>query len=300
MNQTSAPDHRCGVVGVVGRPNVGKSTLLNTILGEPIVIVSPRPQTTRHRITCIATRPDAQYVFLDTPGLTTARDPLQRFMQGQAQAALQDVDVVLLVLDAAVGLRPAELAVIETIRREPADKVVALNKIDCVPPARVREIMGALGAKPFWRSLVPISALRGDQVELLLADIRDLLPAGPPLYPPDLKTDRSERFVIAELIREQVFLAARQEVPHATAVVIEDMQEQPNLLRLFAAVIVERDSQKGIVIGKGGERLKQIGTAARLRIERLLATRVFLDLRVRVRKDWRRKEMLLREFGYTD
>lgn len=293
--------HRSGIVAIVGRPNVGKSTLLNTILGQPVVIVSPTPQTTRHRITCVATRENAQIVFLDTPGIAAVRDPLHRFMQGQAASALEDVDLVLLVLDATIGLRKAERLVIERVRRATPPKVIAVNKTDVAPRSAVDNLLGALGQDPFWETLVPISALRGDHVDTLVTELVGLLPEGPPLYPPDVLIDHSERFVLAEMIREQVFQQTREEVPHATAVLVERVEDHDDdLLYVGASIIVQRDSQKAILIGKGGQRLKEIGAAARTRIEGLLATRVYLDLRVRVRRDWRKRDALLRDYGYEE
>lgn len=289
--------YRSGLVAVVGRPNVGKSTLLNRLLGQKLLITSPRPQTTRNRITAVLTRPDAQLVFMDTPGLHREKDELHRFMMREIQTALAGVDVALAVLDGAAGIGPGDAMLLSRLAEAGAPTVVAVNKIDRLTPPQLLEQLARLSHDAFWHSAFPISAESGEGVDDLLATLIELLPHGPPLYPEETLTDRSERFVVSELIREQVFRQTYEEIPHAVAVRMDAFHESQRPIRIEATVLCEQESQKGIIIGKGGQRLKEIGTLARQEIEALLGAPVVLKLYVKVSKDWRKKRAVLEELG---
>ena len=292
-------DHRSGFVAVIGEPNVGKSTLMNYYLGQKVAIVSPRPQTTRDRLLGILTRPDAQVIFVDTPGIHRPQDRLGAYMVQTARQAIPDSDVVLWLVD--VSRRPSELA--QEIARwlvEAPEVVLALNKMDLVPPQELparAERHHQLLPRAEW---VPISATRGDGCPRLLETIIGKLPLGPRYFPEEQITDQQERFIVAELIREQVLAHLYQEVPHAVAVMVEEFKERrEQLLYVSATVYVERETQKGILIGKGGQMLRTIGAAARREIEAAFDTRVYLELWVKVRKNWRKDERELRRLGYV-
>ncbi len=298
---TSAPEHRAGFASLIGRPNVGKSTLFNRLLGQKLAIISPKPQTTRNRIRGIRTRPEGQIVFVDTPGLHPPRGKLGRFLASTVAQAIEEVDVVILVADATAPVAPAGDEAFEALRSITAPTVLALNKVDLVPDkARLLPRLEAYAARHPFRALVPISAKSGSGVDRLVAETFALLPPGPALYPPDTVTDQPETFFVAETIREKLFLAMRQEVPYACAVQAEDVVERgPDApLYIRAEIFVERPSQKGIVIGEGGAMLKRVGQAARRELEAFFGVRVFLELRVRVRRDWREDDRVLRELGY--
>jgi GTP-binding protein Era len=294
-------DHRSGFVAIVGRPNVGKSTLLNRLLGQKIAIVSPRPQTTRNRITGIRTLPGAQIVYVDTPGLHPPHGKLGQFMTATATAALEGVDGVVLVVEATREPTAADAAALAALGETSAPVLLALNKVDLLPDKRslLPRLQAWAGRYPF-RELVPISATTGAGVDRLEAAILALLPAGPQYYPPDQLTDQPETFFVAETIREKIFLLTRQEVPYATAVRVEELVERPESGRLYirAVIFVEQPSQKAIVIGEGGAMLKRIGRAARQELEAFFGVPVYLHLWVQVRRHWRRDDAALREFGY--
>lgn len=296
---TDKPPFRSGFVAIIGRPNVGKSTLLNRIVGEKIAITSPKPQTTRNRILGILTRADAQVLFVDTPGIHVAQSPLNRYMVDQAKAACLDVDVVLWLVEAdrAVDRDPMIPKLLERGKRP---VLLVINKIDTIPRDRLLPMIEDYRHICPFASIVPISALKGDGVERLLAEIPALLPEGPRYYPEDQMTDMPERFIVAEMIREQILLRTRDEVPYGVAIQIERFQENPerNIVGISAVIHVERDSQKGILVGKGGEMIRRIGQSARQEIERLLGIKVHLELFVRVQKDWTNSSRLMREFGY--
>ena len=302
MNSTEdAPrGHRSGFVGIAGPPNVGKSTLLNRILGEKISITSPKPQTTRNRILGIAHRPRAQIIFVDTPGVHGARKALNIRMVEAALAALDDMDAVLLVLDAAAPDPAAERLLVKKLGQLRRPVVLALNKTDLVAKPALLAMIARWSRAVAFESLVPVSAKTGDQLPALLEALEACLPEGPPLFPADAVTDLPERFIAAEMIREKVFRFTGQEIPYSTAVTIEHFAEEdrPALVKIFATIHVERDSQKGVVIGKGGAKLRQIGTAARSEIQRMLGARVYLKLLVRVQKNWSQDSRALRRFGY--
>jgi GTPase len=298
---TSLRDHRAGFASLIGRPNVGKSTLLNCLLRQKLAIVSPKPQTTRNRIRGIRTRPDAQVVYVDTPGIHPPQGKLGRFLASTVTQALEDVDVVILVADATTPVEAPGEGAFAALRPVTAPVVLALNKVDLVPDkGQLLPQLEAYAARYPFRALVPISAADGTGVDRLEAVTLELLPAGPALYPADTVTDQPETFFVAETIREKLFLATRQEVPYACAVRVEELVERgPDApLYIRGEIFVERPSQKGIVIGEGGAMLKRVGQAARRELEAFFGVRVFLDLRVRVRRDWRQDDRVLRELGY--
>jgi GTPase len=298
---TSPPEHRAGFASLIGRPNVGKSTLLNQLLGQKLAIVSPKPQTTRNRIRGIRTRPEGQIIYVDTPGLHPPKGKLGHFLASTVAQALEDVDIVILVADATTPMEPPDADVFQALRASTAPVVLALNKVDLVADKRtLLPRLEAYACRHAFRALVPISAKDGTGVERLEAVVLEVLPPGPPLYPPDTVTDQPETFFVAERIREQLFLATRQEVPYASAVRVEELVERgPDApLYIRAEIFVERPSQKAIVIGEGGAMLKRVGQAARRELEAFFGIRVFLDLRVRVRRDWRQDDRVLRELGY--
>lgn len=290
---------KSGFVMLAGAPNAGKSTLLNRMLGEKIAITSDKPQTTRNRILGVLHRPSAQLVFLDTPGVHRAQKALNVRMVDTALAAIGDSDVVTLVADIASPSPEAEEVLISALgkgRRRPV--ILALNKIDRMKPEAVLVAIETWRGRYEFDAVVPISARLGVQVDVLLNEMESRLPEGPPFFPEDTLTDLPERFIVAEMVREKVFRLTGQEIPHATAVTVESFSESPDLVSIHATIHVERDSQKAIVIGKGGERLGRIGEAARKDIERMLGTRVFLKLFVRVQKNWSRDARSLARFGY--
>lgn len=298
---TSSPDHRSGFISLVGRPNVGKSTLLNRLLGQKIAIVSPKPQTTRNRIRGIRTLPGAQIVYVDTPGLHPARGRLGQFMAATAAQALEEVDGVVFVADAAAPLGADDEVALGALREVTAPVLLALNKVDVVrDKPRMLPLLQAYAAQHPFRELIPISATDGTGIDRLEAAIFALLPVGPLLYPADAITDQPETFFVAETIREKLFLATRHEVPYACAVRVEELTDRgpQGPLYIRAMIFVEKPSQKAIVIGEGGGSLKRIGQAARRELESFFGVPVYLDLRVRVRKDWRRDARALRELGY--
>jgi len=290
-------DFRCGVVAVVGRPNVGKSTLVNRLVGEKVAIVSPMPQTTRNRISGICNRPGAQIVLLDTPGIHRPHHRLNRAMVNAAVASLEHVDVVYVLVEAR-GMGPGDRHVVSLLKRDGPPVFLLVNKIDLVPkPALLPLIEGAAREFP-WAEIVPISAKHGDNADRLFDVTRQRLPEGAPLFPEDQPTDQPERFLAGELLREQVCLHTRQEVPHEVAVVIESWEEREDgLTKIEAVIFVEKENQKGILIGKEGSLLKRMATAARLEIEKLLACRVFLRVWVRVEPGWREDPAVLAKLG---
>jgi GTPase len=291
---------RSGFVSLVGRPNAGKSTLLNRLVGEKLSIVSPRPQTTRNRVTGIKNLPGAQVIFVDTPGLHQAEGKLGDFMLRTARRAIEDVDLVCLVVDAAAGDGPDEI-VLEPLRAYSGPAFCVLNKADRVRPrSRMLPIIETWRQSYPFAEIVPISATEGTYCDQLLKLIVQSLPEHPPFFPADATSDQPETFYVAEMIREKVFHLTRQEVPYAVAVRVEELTERENPVCLYirATVFVEQESQKGILIGKGGAMLKQIGTAARRELESFFGIKVFLESTVEVRRHWRRDERALREFGF--
>jgi GTPase len=299
MMTENTKEFRSGFVAIIGRPNVGKSTLLNRILGEKIAITSEKPQTTRNRIRGIHTVPGAQVIFIDTPGVHAARSRLNRFMVEEAAAAVQEVDAVLYLVDASVPLSPQEELLLALLRKGVAPVLLVVNKVDAAEGSRVRELLETTSAKYPFRGVHAVSAATGEGVEPLVDEVISLLPEGPCYFPDDILTDTPERVIAAEIVREKVFRLTRDEIPYSVAVEVESFTERENgTIAIAAVVTVERDSQKGIIIGKKGEMLKTIGREARLEIEGLLGTKVYLELFVRVRKDWTENQRMLKEFGY--
>jgi GTPase len=296
---TTANPSRCGYIALIGQPNVGKSTLLNGLVGEKLAITSPKPQTTRHRLLGIVNLPEAQLLFLDTPGLLEAKIPLDQTLVQAALGALADADVVVWL----VTPRPPDAqdrAVLPHLQTMRQPLIVAINKIDTVTKPKLLPLMEAYHRLFPEAPVIPLSALTGDGTADLLAAIVGLLPASPPLYPEDQDTEATERFLAGELIRERILHHTAQEVPHAVAVYLEEFDERqrPKLVRIRAVVYVERESQKAIIIGKGGRMLKSVGAEAREEIEKLLGAKVFLELWVKVWKNWRKDPKALRMFGY--
>jgi len=294
------PDHRSGFVALVGKPNVGKSTLLNAWLGYKVAAVSSKPQTTRNRLLGILTRPDAQVVFVDTPGIHLPRTRLGEYMVAEARRAVPDADVLLFMVDASEPPTRADQEVARLVREVPDTPIIlVLNKVDLVPSEEAEAHRAAYEALGTFTASVPISALLGHNRDALLEETVALLPSGPRYYPEDQITDQQERFVAAELIRERALELLQQEVPHALAVVVQDFKERENgVVYIAATLYTERESQKGIVIGRDGAMLKRIGRDARLALEQFLEAKVYLELWVKVRKNWRRDERFLRQLGY--
>jgi GTPase len=291
-----------GFIGIIGKPNVGKSTLLNALVGERIAITMPKPQTTRNRIMGIKNLEGGQLIFLDTPGIHRPSSLLNRYMVDAALKTFGDSDLLLLVVEADRGFEEEDRDIIVSLQQVTVPVILAVNKIDRLAPGGIPSIINdCKGLYPFTAA-VALSALLGDGIDTLLDEVIRLLPEGPRYFPDDMITDRSERFIAAEIIREKLTMATRQEVPYALAVLVDSFKERPDgsLLHIEASILVERESQKGILIGKRGAMLKKIGTEARLAMERFFACRVYLALFVKVRKDWTRDQNMLRAFGYGE
>lgn len=294
----AAADFKSGYAMLLGRPNVGKSTILNALLGEDLAIVTPKPQTTRQRILGIHTAADHQVIFLDTPGAVEDERGLNRFLSREVQRAWQDADVVLLVVEAMGPPRQTERTLLERLATGQRPVVLAINKVDKVRKDSLLPLIDDYRQAFPFAAIVPLSARRGVGLDGLLAETVAALPAGPLYYPADQLTDATERFLVAEMIREQVFLQTRQEIPYSSAVLVEAFREEKDLVRIAASLYVERDGQKGIIIGQGGAMMKKIGSEARRKIEAFLRKKVFLEVRVVVKKDWTRSESAMREMGY--
>jgi len=293
-------DFKSGYVSIVGAPNAGKSTLLNRMLGKKISITSKKPQTTRNRILGVLHRTKSQMVFFDTPGVFQAQDKLNVRIVDTALSALGDADLVLVVVDVSRPDPNAERYLVKRLKNQKQPVVLAMNKIDLIEKSGLLEIIAKWSSVYGFKDVVPISAQHGTQVEDLITAMEKILPNGPPFFPEDTLTDVSERFIVAELIREQVFRMTGEEIPYATAVTVDTFKakKEGRLISIEATIHLERDSQKGIVIGKHGSKLKQIGTRSREQIEHMLGTKVFLKLFVRIQKNWRKDTKAIRRFGY--
>ena len=291
--------HKSGFAAVIGRPNVGKSTLINSLIGQKIAIMSDKPQTTRTRILCILTEPDAQIVFLDTPGIHKPRHKLGEYMVRAAENTLKEVDAVFFVVDATEKMGPGERYIVERLQATKCPCILVVNKLDLIEKPAVLPILESyMKAYPF-AGAVPISAKEEVNLDSLLAEVKKYLPEGPAYYPEDMVTDQPERLIIAELVREKALELTRDEIPHAVAVDIEEMTTRAKGdVYIRAVIYVERESQKGIVIGAKGALLRAIGAQARADVETLLGAKVYLDLWVKTRKDWRNRANALREFGF--
>ncbi|AFZ20044.1 GTPase Era [Allocoleopsis franciscana] len=294
---------KSGFIGIIGRPNVGKSTLMNELVGQKIAITSPVAQTTRNRLRGILTTPEAQMIFVDTPGIHKPHHQLGKVLVQNAQIAIDSVDVVLFVVDGTVEAGGGDRFIVELLTHTQTPVILGINKSDLQPSQpsiqgkSIDESYNQLAAPHNW-NVTKFSALTGNGIEALQQRLIDHLELGPYYYPPDLVTDQPERFIMGELIREQILLLTREEVPHSVAVTIDIVEEDPKITRILATIHVERDSQKGIVIGKGGSMLKQIGSAAREQMQKLIAGKVYLELFVKVVPKWRQSRLQLAEFGY--
>jgi GTP-binding protein Era len=293
------PGFKSGFVGIIGRPNVGKSTLMNHLIGQKIAITSPIPQTTRNRLRGILTQPEAQIIFVDTPGIHKPHHQLGQVLVKNACLAIESVDVVLLVVDGTADLGGGDRFIAELLTRTQSPVILGINKADLQPTAclGIDETYTQLAAERGW-STVKFSALTGDGLDDLQTQLIAALEPGPYYYPPDLVTDQPERFIMGELIREQILMMTREEVPHSVAIAVDVVEEEPTITRILATIHVERDSQKGILIGKGGKMLKEIGTAARQQIQKLVMGKVYLELFVKVQPKWRQSRTQLAALGY--
>jgi len=286
-----------GFVAVVGRPNVGKSTLVNRLVGEKVAIVSDKPQTTRNRILAVVNRPDGQIVLFDTPGIHKPMHRMNERMVEAAVGSLGQVDLALWLVDVTEEYGPGDRYVKDVLKRAGKPVLLGLNKIDLVPKPRLLPLIDQYRQLLDFAEIVPVSALKGDNVERLAERLVAHLPEGDRLYPDDFLTDQPERFFVAEMIREQILRHTREEIPYSTAVIIDSFKEGAPVVRIEASILVERDSQKGILIGRGGAMLKSIGSAARHEIEAFLGTKVYLGLFVKVREGWREDPAVLDEMG---
>ncbi|WP_284638707.1 GTPase Era [Paenibacillus silviterrae] len=298
---TQKQKFKSGFVSIIGRPNVGKSTLMNQVIGQKIAIMSDKPQTTRNKIHGVYTTDEAQIVFLDTPGIHKPSSKLGDYMKHAAESTLGEVDAILFLIDVVEGFGGGDRYIIETLKKVKTPVFLVMNKIDQIhPEALLPIIMQYKDMYPF-AEIVPISAIHGNNVNTLLEQVVKYLPEGPQYYPADQVTDHPEQFVCAELIREKILHLTREEVPHSIAVAIEDMKVQENgVVNIQAVIYVERDSQKGIIIGKKGALLKEVGQKARADIEALLGSKTFLELWVKVKKDWRNQDRVLRDLGFRN
>lgn len=287
-----------GYVSITGRPNVGKSTLLNAILGEKIAIVTPKPQTTRNKIIGIKNIPDAQIIFIDTPGIHKPKHMLGEIMMRVSKEVIREVDVIFFVVEPAAPGR-GDSFIIETLRGVEKPVFLIINKVDTVKKSELLPVIEEYNTLYHFNEIIPISALSGDGVDILLKTVINYLPEGPKYFPDDVLTDQVERFMVSEIIRENIIKTTEDEVPHSIAVDIVDwMEREDGIIFIKANIYVEREGQKGIIIGKGGEKLKIIGSHSRVEIEKLLDTKVFLELWVKVKKDWRSNSQILRGLGF--
>ncbi len=288
-----------GFISIVGRPNVGKSTLLNALLGEKIAIISDKPQTTRNKILGIVNVQDGQLVFIDTPGIHKPMHKMNEYMVKTALATYNEVDVILMLVEATEQPGGGDRYIIDTLKDVKTPVFLLINKVDLIEKEKLLPLIKQCTELYPFAEIIPVSALRND-LGSLLEVILKRLPEGPRYFPDDQLTDQPERFIVSELIREKIFELTKDEIPYSTAVVIEQMQEEPEITRITAVIYVERESQKGILIGKGGAMLKKIGTLARHDAEKLLGAKIFLQLWVKVKKGWREDEHMLKNLGMTE
>ncbi|WP_092482196.1 GTPase Era [Desulfoscipio geothermicus] len=297
MNES---DFKSGFVTILGRTNVGKSTLMNRMVGQKVAIMSDKPQTTRHKIQSVLTGPDYQVVFIDTPGIHKPKHKLGEHLVGVALNTLREVDVVMLLVEAGMP-GPGDRYILQQVKKVTGPVLLVINKIDLVKPGELEPVKAAFSQLGDFAEILPVSALTGENVDRLLENIIKYLPPGPKYYPDDMVIDRPERFIMSELIREKVLHLTSQEVPHSVAVVVEEVENRSeNLVAVRAVIYTERESQKGILIGKGGRMLKEVGKLAREEIEALLGSRIYLELWVKVKKDWRNREIYMKNFGFMD
>jgi GTP-binding protein Era len=290
---------KSGFIGIIGRPNAGKSTLFNAIVGDKISIITDKPQTTRNKITGIKNFPDAQLIFLDTPGMHKPKTPMNRAMVQTTRETISSVEVLLMLIEANTDVHPHDLFLIESLAQVKVPVFLVINKIDLIEKKFLLPLIDKFRTLYSYREIFPVSALKGDGIEDLLNAIKEILPEGPKYYPDDIITDATERFIAAEFIREKITLFTQQEIPYSTAVEVDLFKEdeEKNLIRISATINVEKESQKAIMIGKKGTMLKKIGTQARLEMEKLFGAKVYLELFVRVKKEWTSSDKMLAEFG---
>ncbi|MET0786611.1 MAG: GTPase Era [Paenisporosarcina sp.] len=294
--------YKSGFISIIGRPNAGKSTFLNRVIGQKIAIMSDKPQTTRNKVQGVLTTDKEQMIFIDTPGINEPRHKLGDFMLKVAKNTLRGVDAILLMVDATDRIGKQDRYILEMLKDNETPVFLVMNKIDLIHPDKLLSVIESFRNEYDFADVLPISALEGINIEKLLSVLSSHLPEGPQYYPADQVTDHPERFIISELIREKVLHLTHEEIPHSIAVVIEKIkrEEDNDKIRVTATIMVERDSQKGIVIGKKGALLKEVGMRARKDIEMLLGSKVFLELWVKVQKDWRNKSTHLRDFGFRE
>ena len=294
-------EYKSGFIAVIGRPNVGKSTLINKIIGQKVAITSDKPQTTRSRIQCILTDDDAQIIFLDTPGIHKPKFKLGEYMLKAAEGTLKEVDAIFFVIDATEKFGGGEKYILERLNATTQPVILVVNKVDLIEREKLLPIIAEYSTRRNFAAVVPISAADGTNVDELITEAKNFLPEGVQYYPADMVTDQPERLIVAELIREKILHATQDEVPHSIAVDLEEFTpREGGTIFIRATIYVERDSQKGILIGKGGAMLKNVGKAARPEIEMLLGTKIFLDLWVKVKRDWRNSIGALQSFGLKD
>ncbi|WAH38551.1 GTPase Era [Alicyclobacillus dauci] len=294
-------NYKSGFVAIIGRPNVGKSTLLNAMIGQKIAIMSNRPQTTRNRIRGVRTTETSQTIFIDTPGIHTPHHRLGEYMVEVATQTLKEVDLVLFVVDSTTGVHPGEIEIVKQFASVKTPIFLVLNKVDLVDKPKLLDRIHDYQEIYAFDEYVPVSALKEDQTGVLVSLIEERLPDGPKFYPDDMVTDYPEQFIITEIIREKVLQLTQEEVPHSVMVDVEQMERRNNdTVYVNAVIYTERDSQKGILIGKQGQMLKRVGELARRDLEGLLGNRLYLELWVKVKKDWRNRPTVLRQFGFQD
>lgn len=291
---------KIGFISIIGRPNVGKSTLLNGILGEKIAIATSKPQTTRNTIRGIYTTGDCQMVFIDTPGIHKPKTKLGNFMTDSALNTFKEVDLVLFLVDDSLSQGPGDKYIVEMLKNINTPKFLVINKMDKINPEDYEKIYNEYEQTGIFDEIFPISALEQKNIDILLESIEKFMPEGPQYFPSDMITDHPERFIVSEILREKVLMFLEDEVPHGVAIEIESFQEEERVTRISAVVYCEKKSHKGIIIGQGGRKLKGIGKSAREEIEALLGNKVFLQLWVKVKENWRNSDFALSNFGYKD
>lgn len=293
-------DFKSGFVTLIGRPNVGKSTLMNHLIGQKIAITSNKPQTTRNRIQTVLTLPDGQIVFVDTPGIHKAKNKLGEYMVNIAERTLNEVDVVLWLVEPSTFIGAGERHIAEQLKKVNTPVILVINKVDMVKKEEILEAISAYKDIYDFAEIVPVSARNGDNTDELMSVVMKYLPYGPQFYDEDTVTDQPERQIVAELIREKALHSLNEEIPHGIAVAVDSMKRNRKVMHIDATIICERDSHKGIIIGKQGNMLKKIGSTARFEIEKMLGCQVNLKLWVKVKKDWRDSEFLMKNFGYRE
>ena len=291
---------KSGFISIIGRPNVGKSTLLNAILGEKIAIATDKPQTTRNTIRGIYTTDEMQLVFIDTPGIHKPRTKLGTFMTESATNTFNEVDAILFLVDDSIKAGPGDKYIVEMLKNVETKKYLVINKIDKLGPIKYKEIYDEYDELSIFDGILGISARENKNVDEIITKLEEIMPEGPQYFPADMVTDHPERFIVSEILREKVLLYLNDEVPHGVAIEIESFEEEPNITRIGAVIYCERKSHKGIIIGKGGRKLKGIGKSAREEMEALLGTKVFLQLWVKIKENWRDSDFALSNFGYKE